>query len=587
MPRRPILCDHEVQSYPPVGGGQKWQRLGRRILSAACLLSALPFTLAAAPNCTIGHSLSDNELLSIRPQKLASTLTLDQLFAIEQIRIFRQDIFVKPKSPFYRRLNEWHPSTNTSTILSSLPFSQGDVIDQVLVDEAERILRTLPYFYDARILIRRTCADSADLDIVVREVWTLTPNISFSREGGESNYRFGVADTNWRGTGKALSLAYEQKPPEERIELKYKDHARQDKWLRSLSVEFGSNAYRYALSFGKPFLATTTKDAKGFSASSARFPKKLYQRSKELTRFDSTNKRARLFHARTLQRAPHESRYARTYVGIQYLSEHVEAAFIDGQIVFAEEDSEFIYPFVAWESSSNRFAKLPHTSHFGRDEYFKLGWNTYVELGYGLPALGANDKSIHLQYRLGRHWLIRDQHIASARLDVTGRFVKNTLHPENLVSNLNAEYLHSFKPESKVYFSLDLTHGRNLDHANFFDIGGESGMRGYRNHFQTGSRRYMLVAEYRHDTSLKPLNLFAMGFVAFAEAGRAWFSAAPVPWQNIDQKKLLQNVGIGLRLHSLRTGSDQTIHIDFARPLTHHRPGSAYELSFTVRKQLL
>ena len=153
----------------------------------------------------------------------------------------------------------------------------------------------------------------------------------------------------------------------------------------------------------------------------------------------------------------------------------------------------------------------------------------------------------------------------------------------NQVAGLHAAYLHAYRPHIKLLLSLDLKHGRNLDHANFLELGGSSGMRGYKNHFQTGSRLYRLLMEYRYDTQIRPLDLFALGFVGFYEAGRAWFSNSPRPWQSYPARHL-SNVGIGLRLHSIRTGSDQTIHIDLAKPINSIPEASDYELTLTVRK---
>ena len=565
---------------------------GHPLRSLVC--AAIAFAMAApafaeVSNCLAGHGFSDQEMLSTNLQQLDTDVVLDRPLSLEKIRIFQQDIFLNPKTRFYRELNKWHPSTKPATILSRLPFQiqKNDQVDQALVEEAERILRALPYFYDARVLVKQICATTVDLDVVVREVWTLTPDISISREGGESEYEIGIADTNWRGSGKAVSLAYEQKLEEERFELKYQDHPRRNRWLRSISTQIGPNAYRYAISIEQPFLATNTSSAVGVSATSARILKKLYVRGKELTRFDTTIRKASFYRAKLMKRASSDRRYARTYLGLRYLSEDLQPTLIHQNQVFTAKDEAVIYPFIGWESTSNRFAKLPHFFHLGRDEYINLGWNAYVELGYGQSDLPSDGSSIHFSYKLARRWLFDDQHIATANLNLDGRFSGHDFQPDNLISTLRTQYLHTLDPTSKLYVSVDLAHGRNLDHFRFFEIGGQTGMRGYPNHFQTGTRKYKLVMEYRYETSFRPLNLFALGFVGFAEIGKAWFSNPPEPWAHRTQHQILKDVGIGVRLHSLRTGSDQTIHLDLARPLTNHTPSSAYEVSFTVRRRFL
>lgn len=89
-----------------------------------------------------------------------------------------------------------------------LPFASGDRVSTRDLAEAERILRDKPYFYDARVLLRRICGDLADIDIVVRDVWTLTPRLGFSRSGGDNRVDLGVSELNLFGFGKALALNY-------------------------------------------------------------------------------------------------------------------------------------------------------------------------------------------------------------------------------------------------------------------------------------------------------------------------------------------------------------------------------------------
>lgn len=548
------------------------------------LLVLANLTFGESTACRAGHAFADATLHSVDPQQLIHDLKLASPLQLEHARVIQQNIFAEPSNWLYLKLNQWHTPTRRSTILSTLPFSQGDWVDVSMLTEAERLLRSRPFFYDARILIKRTCATTVDIDIVVREVWTLTPALSASREGGESDYQIGVADSNWQGTGRDLSFVIARDAEETEFGLRFKDHDRPNRWLRSLISQVGPDAYRYALAVEKPFLTANTTSARGFRAASTKTLKKLYLLGREVTRFNTTSRMTDVFAARAWFDPPHSDRINRFYVGFRYEQESGETVWLDDSPIFERYNRVLLYPYIAWESASNRFSKLKHFHHLGRDEDISTGWNTFMRLGYTSRSVISNATTLQVEALLSRNWLLNDTHVATAVLSARGHYSLPDFTPDNQIVSLRAAYLHAFSPQTKFFASFDFSRGRNLDHAHFFELGGEQGLRGYSNHFQTGTRMYRLLMEYRYESRIRPLNLFALGFVSFFEAGRAWFARTPALWRDSGQDNILSNIGFGVRLHSIRTGSSQTIHIDLARPLRDPGKQSSYALSVSVRK---
>jgi hypothetical protein len=99
--------------------------------------------------------------------------------------------------------------------------------------------------------------------------------------------------------------------------------------------------------------------------------------------------------------------------------------------------------------------------------------------------------------------------------------------------------------------------------ADFLYLGGEEGLRGYPLRYQAGTRRVLLTLEERLYTGAFPWRLFRIGAAAFVDVGRAWGGTNP----NLINPGWLVNVGLGLRLFSVRTAFGNVAHLDVALPL--------------------
>jgi len=70
-------------------------------------------------------------------------------------------------------LNTLHINTKNRIIRNNLIFDTGDRIDPMILAENERILRSLPFINDARILVSRAGVDSVDLVVITRDVFSM------------------------------------------------------------------------------------------------------------------------------------------------------------------------------------------------------------------------------------------------------------------------------------------------------------------------------------------------------------------------------------------------------------------------------
>ncbi len=94
--------------------------------------------------------------------------------------------------------NALHTKTHGRMISSQLLFQSGDSLDPVLVAESERILRDNRYIYDARIQVLPNKDGSVDLDVFVRDVWTLKAEVAMKNL---EKWDVSVTDDNLAGWG--------------------------------------------------------------------------------------------------------------------------------------------------------------------------------------------------------------------------------------------------------------------------------------------------------------------------------------------------------------------------------------------------
>ncbi len=182
---------------------------GRRLLMFTVLLAAADPGSAA--------KLTDKEHTRIeepRPADLPSDGELEAAGAvIGNIDIDIRNIFdesdEREKNGLYRLANHLHIRTKRSTIKAVLLFASGDKYAARKLAETERALRLLVYIYDARVVPVRYADGKVDIKVITKDVWTLSPGISFGRAGGSNSNSFNLQDTNFLGWGKALQVSHE------------------------------------------------------------------------------------------------------------------------------------------------------------------------------------------------------------------------------------------------------------------------------------------------------------------------------------------------------------------------------------------
>jgi outer membrane protein assembly factor BamA len=107
----------------------------------------------------------------------------------------------------FRLADHLHIRTKHATIQAQLLFASGDKYLARKLAETERALRLLSYVYDARIVPVHYADGKVDVRVITKDVWTLSPGLSFGRSGGTNETKFNLQDTNFLGWGKTLQIS--------------------------------------------------------------------------------------------------------------------------------------------------------------------------------------------------------------------------------------------------------------------------------------------------------------------------------------------------------------------------------------------
>src|ERR1700732_3038328 len=183
--------------------------------SGGGLLLALTVLAAASADPALAAKLTDKEHTRIeepRPADVPNDSELEAAGAVVgNIDLDVRNIFdesdAREKNALFRLANHLHIRTKQATIRAQLLFASGDKYLARKLAETERALRLLPYVYDARIVPTHYADGKVDVKVITKDVWTLSPGISFGRSGGTNDTKFNLQDTNFLGWGKTLQVS--------------------------------------------------------------------------------------------------------------------------------------------------------------------------------------------------------------------------------------------------------------------------------------------------------------------------------------------------------------------------------------------
>ena len=538
-------------------------------LAAPHVVQAADTMLALAPHRTNESSLvpSDHELE-------------DRGARIGHIDIQVDDVFEHSMSLSapYKLANGLHVSTHAQTVRQQLLFRSGEPFDRRVIDETERLLRGQRYLNDATITVTNYDAtdNTADVQVRVHDVWTMSPGLSFGRKGGENKTRVEFADTNFLGLGKQVSLERSSDVDRSSWRLAYVDPNLFGSWWKlSTAYSTMSDGSEKALALSRPFYSMDTRWSADVSASDLTNSLSRYSLGKRVERFDMQEREFSF--GGGISSGLHDGWVTRYLAGFRY-DDRSFAARDDYPNASLPADRTLSYPWVGVEILEDNYLSTRNLDQIGRTEDVYLGRSARMEVGFASTALSSTRDALVLNGTLQAGAQLGDERYMINSIGARGRLEDGELADGQLDAN-SRFYLR--QSERSVFFasaSASLT--SNLDPETQLLLGGDNGLRGYPLRYQAGTANALLTLEERFYTTWQPLKLFNVGAAVFFDAGRSWghddYAAAPAGW--------LKDVGIGLRLGSARSGLGNVLHIDLAMPLDRANGIDAVQLLVETRK---
>jgi outer membrane protein assembly factor BamA len=532
---------------------------------------ALMAMLLATANSGLAAKLTDKEHTRIeepRPANLPTDETMEAEGAvIGNVEIDIRNIFdesdPRERTGLFRLADRLHLRTRRSTIRAQLLFASGQKYRARKLAETERVLRLQRYIYDARVVPVRYVDGKVDIKVITKDVWTLSPGISFGRAGGANATDFNLQDSNFLGLGQTVQVSRSSTVDRTTDSVAWADpNMFGSRWSSALEYDHSSDGGLRKAEVVQPFYSldapwTAKLTAVEFDRTVSRYNlgqivDQLHddQTSYELSGGVSTG----LVDGWT-KRLLFGMRYDRN------LFMPAPRSTLQAQQLPA--DRTLSYPFVGFDILQDKYKKAGDENQIGRTEDLYFGTEVTGEFGVSRAAFGANRDAYLLAASLLHGYEISVQQQLFFLSTFSTR-IEDGLHVRNLIADNGAKYYWKWRPDWLLYVAVSTTVTDSLDPELQLLLGGDNGLRGYPLRYESGTSRAIFTVEQRVFTDWYPFRLARVGAAVFSDVGRTWGRGVV----GDSDPGLLRDVGFGLRLGNTRTGLGNVLHVDLAFPLT-------------------
>src|SRR6185369_17059063 len=457
-----------------------------------------------------------------------------------------------------------HLLTRRQVIANQLLFKSGDRFSQHALDESARLLRTNRYLYDAKIRPVRYVNGKVDVEVVTHDVWTLNAGVGLGRSGGSNTTRFLLQDTNFLGTGKAVTFQRETNVDRTTSLVRYDDKALfGTHGILSASYANNSDGKERSFDVEEPFYALDTRWAAGVSATQDDRVDSLYSLGHVIDRFHRQSDSFELHYG--LSGGLENGWVRRWTAGFAYDRERFSA---DGVVVAAGAapllvplDRTLSYPWVSFDLLQDSYREARNLDQIQRTEDLHLGSQAHFSLGFSSTALGGDRNAAVFDAALNTGFKPAADQTFLFGSDLSGRWGSGG--GENVVLLTSARYYWRDFGEHLFFVTVEAAAAHHLDADNQLLLGGDNGLRGYPLRYQDGDRRALITLEQRFFTNYYPFRLVRIGAAVFFDAGRTWSGESG----RAPNLGLLKDAGIGLRVSPSRSGLGNVVHLDLAFPL--------------------
>jgi hypothetical protein len=469
--------------------------------------------------------------------------------------------------PLYRWANRVHMTTRENVVESILLFEPGDLFEGRLLEESARLLRSRGFVAESSALPTNfdASANTVDVDVRIRDSWSLEPELKLSRSGGENEYGIGITDDNLLGFGKTLSVLFSSAVDRDERLFGYGDaNVGGSRTRLNLSFADTSDGNRAFVSAGRPFFALDTRWSVTGSALDDRRVDSIYDLGEIVDRFEHERRAFTVQGGRS--QGLIDGRAKRWLGGFTYEDDRFSPSLNHDAPTLLPQNRKLVYPWLGLQIIGDDYREMTELNDMGRTEDISLGLDLFMSLGYASESFGSDRNAAIFNVSFKKGWepggpgrLLLLDTSASARREDTGL--------RNAVLYSGARYYHRNLGQHLFSASLSTTISQRLDVETQVLLGGDNDLRGYPLRYQSGERSAVLTLEQRFFTDWYPFRLLRVGYAVFFDAGRVWGEDP----RGTRSQGMLYDLGVGLRISSPRSSGRSVVHVDLAFPLNSDR----------------
>ncbi|CAH9051319.1 Outer membrane protein assembly factor BamA [Pseudoalteromonas holothuriae] len=496
--------------------------------------------------------------------------------SFHQLNVFDTSL-PEENNALFRFANRAHITTKPEVLRSILLFKEGESYSQKRLVESERLLRNQSFLYDARVFAEEDCHGDIEVNVVTRDLWTLLPELSFSRSGGENSSRIGFRETNLLGWGKRLSLTQTKDKDRSGYLFVYDDpHILSTRYRGRIEYADNSDGKRHYIGVHYPFFSTETPYSYGISDFNNRRIESLYQAGEEVSEYEHYSKISDVYLGAAKQLENDWTQ--RLSIGFRNHEDTFKAT--NASRLPIAQNRRLTYPYIQAHWFEDNYIKVRNFDSIYRTEDLNLGWNINASIGYSDNQL--SDDQDHFIY----NFTVEKAHYTSKRslwrsaLALNGQWNSEQNRARNMISQASFEYYFNSSLYQSWYAKVQLRFAKNLTEDLQLTLGGETGLRGYPIKYQHGSKSVLVNLEKRYYWEYDLLQLFKVGGAVFFDIGRVRGNTLVDSDPNY-----LKNVGMGLRLAPSRANAGLVLHLDVAAPLNGPNNIDGVQWLFTVKNR--
>ena len=530
-------CDRQARKP-----ARKWALVLRRAWLAALLASAAGAWAQGLP------SFAELEAAGAR---------------VGEIRIVPRNIFdtADPAEDraLFRLANALHVVTRPEVIRRALLFASGEPVSARVIEETERLLRANRYLYDVQIRPVAVRDGLVDIEVLTRDTWSIDPGVSFGRAGGANHSSLRLREYNLLGSGVSLGVTRSSTIDRRATEYGLSADRVFGTWGSvALAHARASDGRRHSASVVRPFNEIDARWAAGVSISDDDRVDSVHAAGQAQSHFRRRERRADMFAGWS---AGLVEGWAQRYtVGLA----RREDGYAPEPGLLAPpalpDDQKLIVPYVRYELLEDRYERQFNRNLIGRPEFFPLGLNASAQVGLASRQAGSTRTALLYSGTVSRGFVPDPARRVLASAGVEGEWSEGRARRQQ--AGIASQYYQPQGSRRLFFASASVDVLLRPDPTVRLELGGDNGLRGYPLRYQAGTRRVLLTAEQRFYTDLFLWQVFRFGGAAFVDVGRAWggtADAAASPW--------LGDVGVGLRIVSVRSAFSNVLHVDVATPL--------------------